>query len=132
MSSKLDHSHVVLETANETYKLAYNAKSVKAVNRRFGNIREALNQVASFNYDAILFVVATGANVEGKKAERELEDEIIETGLTEVLGPVQKYCTLLLTGRHPDLDDPADDDEPEPQPKGKSGGKADQGNASAD
>jgi hypothetical protein len=127
MSSKLDHSHVVLETANETYKLAYNAKSVKAVNRRFGNIREALNQVASFNYDAILFVVATGANVEGKKAERELEDEIIETGLTEVLGPVQKYCTLLLTGRHPDLDDPVDDDD-EPAPKGK----ADQGNASAD
>jgi len=127
MSSKLDHSHVVLETANETYKLAYNAKSVKAVNRRFGNIREALNQVASFNYDAILFVVATGANVEGKKAERELEDEVIETGLTEVLGPVQKYCTLLLTGRHPDLDDPSDDDD-EPAPKGK----ADQGNANAD
>jgi len=127
MSSKLDHSHVVLETTNETYKLAYNAKSVKAVNRRFGNIREALNQVASFNYDAILFVVATGANVEGKKAERELEDEVIETGLTEVLGPVQKYCTLLLTGRHPDLDDPGDDDD-EPAPKGK----ADKGNANAD
>lgn len=132
MSSKLDHSHVVLETAHETYKLAYNAKAVKAVNRRFGNIREALNQVASFNYDAIQFVVAAGANVEGKKAERELEDEIIETGLTEVLGPVQKYCSLLLTGRHPDLDDPGDDEEDEPQPKSKSGGKADQGNASAD
>jgi len=128
MSSKLDHSHVVMETANEEYKLVYNAKSVKAINRRFGNIREALNQVASFNFDAIQFIASSGANIEDKKALRELEDEIVETGLSEVIGPVQKYCTLLLTGRHPDLDDPAED-EPEPA-KGK--GKGQQGNASAD
>ena len=128
MSSKLDHSHVVMETANEEYKLAYNAKSVKAINRRFGNIREALNQVASFNFDAIQYIAETGAGLDDKKARRELEDEIIETGLTEVAGPVQKYCSLLLTGRHPDMDEP-DEDEPEPA---KSKGKTSQGNASAD
>jgi len=115
MSSKLDHSHVVLETANETYKLAYNIKAVRAVSRQFGGLRQCLEQVQNLNFDAIRTLVVTGADLDKKQA-RELDDEILATGLVELVEPCAKYAQLLFTGAHPDSDDgPArgsdDDDE---------------------
>lgn len=118
--AKLDNTHVTLETANETYKLVYNGKALRRVSQNFGGYQEALRQVAQLNYDTIRFLIVTGADLE-KKAARELDDEIIETGLSDVADAVAKYVTLLFTGKHPDYDDLGDEAEDE-QGNGKSRG----------
>ncbi|MDZ7711709.1 MAG: hypothetical protein U5L06_00650 [Rhodovibrio sp.] len=108
MSSKLDKSHVVIETKNETYKLAYNVKAIRAVSREFGGLRAALDQVHTMNFDAIRSLIVTGASLE-KKDARELDDEIAATGLVELVDGVTKYAMLLFTGKHPDYEDEDED-----------------------
>lgn len=120
MPSQLDRSHVVLETENAEYKLVYNIKTVRAVSRQFGGLRHALEQIQNLNFDAIRTLIVTGADLD-KKAAKELDDEIVATGLVEMVDPCVKYAQLLFTGTHPDFDSTDEDDGGRQQGNGKGG-----------
>jgi len=102
--SQLDRSHVVAETANSSYTLAYNIKAIRQINRQFGGVRNALDRVQRFDYDALRYVIVEGASLDKDQAKT-LDKEIAATGLVELIEPVTKYLTLLFSGKHPDFDD---------------------------
>jgi len=102
--SQLDRSHVTLQTANETYKLAYNIKAIRQISREFGGVRTAVDRVQRFDFDAMRYVIVEGASLDKGQAKA-LDKEIEATGLVELVEPVVRYLTLLFTGRHPDFDD---------------------------
>jgi len=102
--SKIDRSHVVLETANESYSLAYNIKAIRQISRQFGGVRNALDRVQRFDFDAIRYVIVEGASLD-KDGAKALDKEIEATGMIELIEGATKYLTLLFSGKHPDFDD---------------------------
>ena len=86
---------VSLKVGGQTYQLVPTLDAMRKINRRHDSIVSAMERVRVLDFDAVCAVVAAGAGLSQKQAER-LESEIFEAGLVNATGPVAEFLGLLL------------------------------------
>jgi hypothetical protein len=95
--SKTDHGTVEVLVGENTYILAFKLKAVKRIERVFGGILPAMEQVQKFNLGAVTAVIAAGADLALKPKEVEaLEEEVYDAGIISVTPPLIEYLSALL------------------------------------
>jgi len=95
--SKTDHGATDVTIGSEVYSLAFTLKAVKNIERRFGGISPALQEVQKLSLGAAVAVIAAGAGLTLKLKEVEaLEEEIYQAGIGEVTPPLIQYLLALL------------------------------------
>lgn len=88
--ARLDHGQIDVELGGETVTLKPTLGAMQAINRRFGNLREAIQQVESFNFEAVSFIIAAGC---GRK---DVSQEVFETGVINLMAPSANYLANLM------------------------------------
>lgn len=95
--SKTDHGATEVIVGAETYSLAFTLKAVKNIERRFGGLSPALQEVQKLSLNVAASIIAAGANLTLKPKDFEaLEEEIYEHGIGEVTPPLIQYLLALL------------------------------------
>jgi hypothetical protein len=95
--SKTDHGTVEAIVGDNSYTLAFKLKAVKRIERVFGGILPAMQEVQKFNLGAITQVIAAGADLVLKPKEVEaLEEEIYAAGIISVTPPLIEFLSALL------------------------------------
>lgn len=95
--SKTNHGAVDVEVGTELYTLNFNLKAVRAVERFFGGISPALQELQKLQLGAAAKVIIAGANLTLKPKEVEaLEEEIYDHGIGEVTPALISYIIALL------------------------------------
>lgn len=92
--SKADYGSVDIEL-DETVTLKPTLKAMQQIDRRFGSIRHAIEQVAGLSLDSLSFVVQAGSGM-GQKEAKDLPEQVFQAGIVNVAGPVSEYLAMLL------------------------------------
>lgn len=75
-------------------------QAAQSISRQNGGISGAVRAVGQFDFDAIVSVVTLGLGVTGAEA-KEIPNKVWKTGLTELVGPVSSFLTILANGGRP-------------------------------
>ena len=95
--SKTDHGTVDVQVGAEVYVLAFNLKAVKRIEKIFGGISPALQEVQKLQLGAAAAIICAGANLTLKPKEVEaLEEEIYDAGIGEVTPPLTQFLLAML------------------------------------
>ena len=95
--SKTDHGTVEVNVGADTYILSFNLKAVKRIERVFGGILPAMQEVQKFNLGAVTQVIAAGAGLALKPKEVEdLEESVYDAGIISVTPPLIEFLSALL------------------------------------
>lgn len=92
-----------IEMAGETYTLRPTLHALQQIDRKLGGMRSAMEQCSALSLDALVTIIAAGANLE-REAEQQLPEHIFRKGIAEVAGDAAYFLTLLLnpTGEPPE------------------------------
>jgi Pyruvate/2-oxoacid:ferredoxin oxidoreductase gamma subunit len=95
--SKTDHGTTDVVVGSEIYTLNFNLKAVKRIERHFGGIAPALQEVQKLSLGVAAVIIAAGAGLTLKPKEFEaLEEEIYDAGIGEVTPPLVQFLVALL------------------------------------
>jgi len=95
--SKTNYGTVDVEVGTEIYTLSFNLKAVRALERFFGGISPALQELQKLQLGAAARVIIAGANLTLKPKEVEaLEEDIYDFGIGEVTPSLINYVVALL------------------------------------
>lgn len=93
--SRVDYGQVEIDLGGEVVTLKPTLSAMQRIDRHFGSIREAINQVGQLSFDAVAFVITAGAGLSGKDA-RDLPEQVFAAGVMRVAGKAAEYLALLL------------------------------------
>lgn len=110
--SRVDYGQVEVALGEESVLLKPTPAAMLKIDRQFGSMREAIVRVQSLSAQAMIFVIAAGANL-GKKDAEALTDKVFEAGLFNLSEPLGTYLALLLNPTGAD-EEAADDGEGKP------------------
>lgn len=109
----LGAGNVDIELAGEKVTLRPSLAAAQAISRQSGGISAAVAAVGGFDLDMIVSVVTLGLGVTGAEAKA-IPDKVWRTGLTDLVGPVTKYLTIIANGGRP-VDDAGGEEGADPQ-----------------
>lgn len=95
---------ITLDGIDHVMKPTYGA--AKGINRHFGGLRAALEEVTKLNADAMEVIIAYGLDLtpRGQK-EMKLGERIYEQGIPHCAAPCVEFLTLLMNGGKPISED---------------------------
>lgn len=95
--ARIDHGQVDIELGGETVTLKPTLGAMQKINRKFGSLLAAAQQVQTMDFEALAFILAAGC---GRKS---VEQEVFETGVINLIGPAANYIAALMnpSGREP-------------------------------
>lgn len=89
-----DMNEVSVSIDGTDYTLQPTLAAIKAIDRQFGSVSDALEALRKPSIGTVTFLVATGANV--PKADREaLEEAVFREGVIRLVGPCSDYLVGL-------------------------------------
>ena len=91
----IDSGKVELSLNGETYTLVPTLKALQRIDRQFGSLRTAVERCGSMSLDAIVTVIAAGANL-SKDEEKALPEQVFQEGIANVAASSAEYLTTLL------------------------------------
>lgn len=95
--SKTDYGTTDVEIGNKTYTLKFTLKAVRGIERHFGGIQGAMQELFKLGIGPVALIIALGAGLDYKRKDLEaLEEAIFEEGLSNVNPKVINYVTKLL------------------------------------
>lgn len=89
--SRVDHGFIELDLAGETVTLKPTLDAMQKINRRFGSLRAAIDQLQGLDFDAVVFCIEAGS---GRK---DMAARVFDAGLTGVTAKVCEYLVLLMS-----------------------------------
>lgn len=96
----LGSGNVEIELDGEAVTLRPTLQAAQAISRQSGGIIGAVNAVGRFEFDVIVAVVTLGLGLTGNEA-KEVPGRVWRTGLSDLIGPVSTYLTILANGGRP-------------------------------
>lgn len=96
----LGAGNVTINLDGESVTLRPTLQAAQAISRQSGGISGAVRAVGQFDLDAIVSVVTLGLGLTGNDA-KEVPGRVYRTGLTDLIGPVSNYLTILANGGRP-------------------------------
>jgi hypothetical protein len=107
--SKINAGEMPVIFGDEELILKPTLRAMTAINRQYGGLAKARQELVAENFDAIVFVLRHGLNLSDKDA-RGLPDRVYENGITaELLIPLIKYVAVLGNGGKPLPDEPGNE-----------------------
>lgn len=95
--SKTDYGTTDVEISNKTYTLKFTLKAVRGIERHFGGIQGAMQELFKVNLSSLALIIALAAGLDYKRKDLEaLEEAIFDEGLAQVNPQVIKYISKLL------------------------------------
>jgi len=98
--AQLGAGNVEIELDGETVTLKPSLRAAQAISRQSGGISAAVAAVGRFDFDAIVSVVTLGLGASDAEAKA-IPEKIFVTGLTDLVGPVTKFLTIIANGGRP-------------------------------
>ena len=98
--SSLGAGNVEIELDGETAILRPSLKTCQTISRQSGGISSAVAAVGRFDFDIIVSVVTLGLGVKDEEA-KSIPEKVWRTGLTDLVGPVTKFLTIIANGGRP-------------------------------
>lgn len=74
--------------------------AAQAISRQSGGISSAVRAVGNFDFDMIVSVVTLGLGAKGEEAKA-IPEKVWRTGLTDLVGPISDYLTIIANGGRP-------------------------------
>ncbi|UBM27190.1 hypothetical protein K8374_09630 [Pseudomonas sp. p1(2021b)] len=96
--NKTLHGTVTVKLGDEEFTLQPTLKAVRAIESRFGGLRGASGALHAVGVDAVAFIIAAGAGLEGKAAEA-LPEKVWKEGVAGLTPAVTKYLGALYNPR---------------------------------
>lgn len=96
----LGAGNVEIELDGETVVLRPSLMAAQAISRQSGGISSAVRAVGNYDFDVIVSVVALGLGATGQDA-KSIPEKVWRTGLTDLVGPVSTYLTIIANGGRP-------------------------------
>lgn len=94
----LNPGDVNVVIAGETRVLRRTLRAGKIINSAWGGYAEALKHIQGADQDAILLIVAAGLDKRTPADMKVLEQEIFDTGITEIVESASKFLVMLANG----------------------------------
>ena len=103
---RLNSGEVSVSLNNEELVLKPTVRAATSISRQFDGFVTARARLVSENFDAVVFILRLGLNLDDKAA-RDLPDRVYKNGITaELLIPLINYVAILGNGGRPlDLED---------------------------
>ncbi|RFP99488.1 hypothetical protein D0O09_22530 [Pseudomonas putida] len=92
------HGTVTVKLGDEEFTLQPTLKAVRAIESRFGGLRGASGALHAVGVDAVAFIIAAGAGLEGRVAEG-LAEKVWQQGVAGLTPVVTKYLGALYNPR---------------------------------
>ncbi|ETA72341.1 MULTISPECIES: hypothetical protein [Mesorhizobium] len=96
----LGAGNVEIELDGETVVLRPSLMAAQAISRQSGGISSAVRSVGNYDFDVIVSVVTLGLGATGQEAKA-IPEKVWRTGLTDLIGPVSTYLTIIANGGRP-------------------------------
>lgn len=90
----VNEGEVEVTLAGKPAVLRSTLRAAKTVDAKCGGFQSAYSRLAAFNMEAYAIVVAAGLG----KQPHEVEDAVYQTGMTDLIGPLSEFVTLLMNG----------------------------------
>ena len=87
---------VELDLDGQVLELKPTLDAMLKINRRFGSFQGALLAVQKLDFDALVFIIAVGANK--SPPSKDLQRQIFACGLEALAEPLARYLELLSNG----------------------------------
>ena len=108
--SRVDHGTVEIEFGeDDVVVLKPTLDAYKKIDKRFGGLRLAIEEVTTMNIEKMALMVAIGSG-KGQREAGELEDKIFKLGAVAVMGKLSQYLAGLM---NPTGKDPSETEEPD-------------------
>lgn len=108
--SKLTAGEVLVMLEDEELILKPTLRATTTINRQFGGLAKARQELVSENFDAVVFILRHGVNLSDRDA-RDLPERVFRNGLTgDLLVALIKYVAILGNGGKPLPDEPEDNE----------------------
>lgn len=91
----IDYGQVDIDLDGEVYTLKPTPGAMQKIDRQFGGLRGAMQQVQALSLDAISAIIVAGAGL-GQRQAQAIPALVFAAGLINVTGPVSDYLTYLL------------------------------------
>lgn len=101
--SRIDYGQIDVDLGGEVYTLTPTVTAIQKIDRQFGGLRAAMQQVAGLSPDAACAIIAAGAGL-GQRQAQALPGLVFAAGIVNVAGPVSEYLMALL---NPSGEEPA-------------------------
>jgi len=111
--AQLGAGNVEIELDGETVVLKPSLNACQTVSRQSGGISAAVAAVGRFDFDTVVSVVTLGLGATGSDAKA-IPEKVWRTGLTDLVGPVTKYLTIIANGGRP-VEDAGGEEGEDPQ-----------------
>jgi hypothetical protein len=85
---------VDIKLGEDTHTLRCTVRAWEEINALFGSYTEAYRQLATLNSAAYISIVAAGLG----KPPKEIKSAVYAAGMSDLVGPLTKYLTLLSNG----------------------------------
>lgn len=100
-NGRLDSGEVIISLNNEEIVLHPTMRAAMMISRQYSGFAKARQLIVDENFDAVVFVIRIGSNMNDKMA-RKLDERVWENGLdVELLVPLIKYIAILNNGGRP-------------------------------
>ncbi|WP_404927156.1 hypothetical protein [Mesorhizobium sp. ORM16] len=96
----LGAGNVDIELDGEKVTLRPSLQAAQSISRQSGGISGAVRSVGQYDFDTIVAVVTLGLGLTGNEA-KEVPNRVYRTGLTDLIGPVSTYLTIIANGGRP-------------------------------
>ncbi len=110
--ASLGAGNVEIELDGETVILKPSLNACQTISRQSGGISAAVAAVGRFDFDTVVSVVTLGLGVTGSEAKA-VPEKVWRTGLTDLVGPVTKFLTIVANGGRP-VDDAGGEEPADP------------------
>lgn len=91
----LDDGEIEIQVFGETFTLQPTLGALQKLDRRFGSLRNAIEQCSALSLASLVDVICIGAGLEKKEARR-VPDLVFNEGVVNVAGQVTEYLAKLL------------------------------------
>jgi len=98
---KLGSGDVIIMLDDQEYTLKPTLRASQAISRRFGGLVKAVEQIQSFDTDAIVTVVAAALSINNPRELQDMAEKIFNEGVNSVAPKVIEYLGVLTNGGRP-------------------------------
>lgn len=108
MSSKIDYGTVTVRLGEKEYVLKPTLNAIRKIDDHFGSLRHAVQSVSSLHFSGISYIIAVGASL-SERGTKAMEEELFNTGVVNVTGPVAEYVGKLMSPMGNDEEEEGDE-----------------------
>jgi hypothetical protein len=100
-STSIGAGNVEITLVGEKVTLRPTLRAMQTISKGSGGIIGAINDVAKFDFETIVNVVAIGLNKTAPGDVKDIAERVYENGITDLIEPLTNFLVILANGGRP-------------------------------